>query len=174
VPKTQPLFTLNGTRAGQTTLLNWSAEQADETTPYSIERLEANGRFSTIGTAQTLQFADETPINGINIYRIRYTDAYGQTRYSEPAKLDFTENPNVYLAPNPATNVVSVDLREWNQSAVTIYMYDVRGAEVQRVRTTASDTPYLLDVNSTQTGQYMIRVQSADGRAMAKRLIVTH
>jgi hypothetical protein len=169
---TQPLFTLNGTRAGQTALLNWFTEQVDENTPYTIERLESNGRFSAIGTAENIQFSDETPVNGINIYRIRYTDAYGQTRHSDPVKLDFTENPNLYLAPNPATNVVSVDLKEWNQATVTIYVYDVRGAEVQRVRTMASDAPYLLDLNSIQTGQYMIRVQSTDGRAAAKRLII--
>jgi Secretion system C-terminal sorting domain/Polysaccharide deacetylase/PA14 domain len=168
----QPLFTLNGTRTGQTALLNWSTNQVDENTPYIVERLESNGRFSEIGTAQNIQFADETPINGINIYRIRYTDAYGQTRHSEPVQLNFTENPALYLAPNPATNEVSVDLREWNQATVTVYVYDVRGAEVQRVMTTASDTPYQLDLNRIETGQYMIRVQSADGRAAAQRLMI--
>jgi PA14 domain/Polysaccharide deacetylase/Secretion system C-terminal sorting domain len=172
-PTSQPLFTLNGTRTGQAALLNWSTNQVDENTPYTIERLEGNGRFSAIGTAENIQFADETPINGINIYRIRYTDTYGQTRHSEPVKLDFTENPKVYLAPNPARNEVSIDLREWNQAAVTVYVYDVRGAEVQRVRMTAGDTPYTLDLNSIQTGQYRIRVQSADGRAAAQRLIIT-
>jgi peptidoglycan/xylan/chitin deacetylase (PgdA/CDA1 family) len=168
----QALFTLNGTRTGQAALLNWSTSQVDENTPYTVERLEANGQFLEIGTAENIQFADVTPINGVNIYRVRYTDAYGQTRHSEPVKLDFTENPNVYLAPNPATNEVSVDLREWNQAAVTIYVYDVRGAEVQRVKTTAGDTPYTLDLSAIQTGQYMIRVQSADGRAVAKRVVV--
>jgi peptidoglycan/xylan/chitin deacetylase (PgdA/CDA1 family)/phage-related protein len=168
----QPLVILNGTRAGQTALLDWSTSQVDENTPYTVERLEANGHFSELGTGKDIQFADETPINGINIYRVRYTDAYGQTRHSEPVKLNFTQNPNVYLAPNPATNEVSVDLREWNQAAVTVYLYDVRGAEVQRVTTTASDTPYTLDLNSVQAGQYMIRVQSADGRAIATPLMV--
>jgi hypothetical protein len=88
-------------------------------------------------------------------------------------KLNFTENPNVYLAPNPATQAVSIDLREWNQAAVTIYLYDVRGAEMQRVTTVAGDTPYTLDLTAIQqTGQYMIRVQSTDGRAAAKRLMI--
>jgi Polysaccharide deacetylase/Secretion system C-terminal sorting domain/PA14 domain len=169
---TQPFVVLNGTRTGQTALLDWSTSQVDATTPYTVERLESNGRFSEIGTAKTIQFADETPINGINIYRVRYTDAYGQTRHSEPVKLNFTENPNVYLAPNPATHAVSVDLREWNQAAVTMYVYDVRGAEVQRIPTVASDAPYQLDLNGIQTGQYLIRVQSADGRAVAKRFII--
>jgi Secretion system C-terminal sorting domain len=171
-PTTQSLFTLNGSKAGQTTLLNWVTNQVDENTPYTVERLESNGRYTAIGTAQGNDFSDETPINGINIYRIRYTDSYGQTRHSEPVKLDFTENPNIYLAPNPADKVVSVDLREWNQAAVTIYVYDVRGAEVQRVMTTASDTPYTLELNAIPTGQYMIRVQSVDGRAVAKRVVV--
>jgi peptidoglycan/xylan/chitin deacetylase (PgdA/CDA1 family) len=171
--RTQGLVTLNGTRTGQTALLNWSASQVEETTPYIIERLETNGRFSEIGTAQSVEFADATPLNGINIYRVRYTDAYGQTRHSEPVKLNFTENPNVYLAPNPATQAVSIDLREWNQAAVTIYLYDVRGAEMQRVTTVAGDTPYTLDLTAIQqTGQYMIRVQSTDGRAAAKRLMI--
>jgi peptidoglycan/xylan/chitin deacetylase (PgdA/CDA1 family) len=171
-PTTQPLFTLNGAKAGQTTLLNWVTNQVDENTPYTVERLESNGRYTAIGTAQGNDFSDETPINGLNIYRIRYTDSYGQTRHSEPVKLDFSENPNVYLAPNPADKVVSVDLREWNQAAVTIYVYDVRGAEVQRVMTTASDTPYSLELNAIPTGQYMIRVQSVDGRAATKRVVV--
>jgi hypothetical protein len=146
----------------------------DENTPYSVERLEANGRYMEIGTAQGNDFADETPINGINIYRIRYTDSYGQTRHSEPVKINFTENPNVYLAPNPADKMVSVDLREWNQAAVTLYIYDVRGAEIERVQTTASDIPYLLDLSKIpQTGQYMVRVQGADGRAASKLLLIT-
>jgi hypothetical protein len=89
-------------------------------------------------------------------------------------KINFTENPNVYLAPNPAENVVAVDLREWNQAEVTLYIYDVRGAEMERVQTVASDVPYSLDLSKIlQTGQYMIRVQGADGRAASKRLFVT-
>jgi hypothetical protein len=172
-PTTQPLFTLNGTKAGQTTLLNWATNQVDENTPYTVERLEGNGRYAAIGTAQGNDFSDATPINGINIYRVRYTDAYGQVRHSEPVKLNFTEKPDMYLAPNPATNAVSVDLREWNHAEVTLYVYDVRGVEVQRVLTTASDTPYTLDLNNIQTGQYMIRVQSADGRAAVKPFTVT-
>jgi peptidoglycan/xylan/chitin deacetylase (PgdA/CDA1 family) len=172
-PTVQPRLTLNGARTGQAALLNWATQQVDEKTPYTVERLEANGRYSTIGTARSHDFSDETPMNGVNIYRIRYTDAYGQTRHSEPVKINFTENPNVYLAPNPATQAVSIDLREWNQAAVTIYLYDVRGAEMQRVTTVAGDAPYTLDLTKIQqTGQYMIRVQSADGRAVAKRLMI--
>jgi hypothetical protein len=170
---TQPRLTLNGARTGQTTLLNWATHQVDENTPYTVERLEGNGRYTAIGTAQGNGFSDETPINGINIYRIQYTDSYGQTRHSEPVKINFTENPNVYLAPNPADKMVSVDLREWNQAAVTLYIYDVRGAELERVQTTASDVPYSLDLSKIpQTGQYMIRVQGADGRAASKRLLI--
>jgi PA14 domain/Secretion system C-terminal sorting domain/Polysaccharide deacetylase len=172
-PTTLPRFTLNGARAGQTTLLNWATNQVDENTPYTVERLEGNGRYTAIGTAQGNGFSDETPINGINIYRIQYTDSYGQTRHSEPVKINFTENPNVYLAPNPADKMVSVDLREWNQAAVTLYIYDVLGAELERVQTTASDVPYSLDLSKIpQTGQYMVRVQGADGRAASKRLLI--
>jgi hypothetical protein len=163
---TLPRLTLNGARAGQTTLLNWATNQVDENTPYTVERLEGNGRYAAIGTAQGNGFADETPINGINIYRIRYTDSYGQTRHSEP--------PNLSLFPNPAIEEISVDLREWNQSAVTLYLYDVRGVEIERVQTTASDVPYRLDLRKVPvTGQYMLRVQGADGRAASERLLIT-
>jgi hypothetical protein len=170
---TESRVTLNGTRTGQTTLLNWSKSQMGENTNYTIERLEPNGRFLKIGTARSVQFMDESPINGVNIYRVRYTDDYGQTRHSEPVQLNFTANPNVYLAPNPATQVVSVNLREWNQAEATIYVYDVRGAEVQRVVTTASEMPYSLDLNNIrQTGQYVVRVQGADGRSATKTLLI--
>jgi Polysaccharide deacetylase/PA14 domain/Secretion system C-terminal sorting domain len=172
-PSSLAKVTLNGARTGQTALLSWSKSQVDENTDYSVERLESNGRFSEIGTAKNIQFTDETPINGVNVYRVRYTDTYGQTRHSEAVQLNFTENPNLYLFPNPATQVVSVDLREWNQAAVTLYIYDVRGAEVQRILTTASDTPYALDLSAIQqTGQYLVRVQGADGRSAAQRVLI--
>jgi hypothetical protein len=171
---TQPLVRLNGTRAGETVLLNWASQQADENQPYAIERLESNGRYVEIGTSQNTDFQDNTPVNGINIYRLRYKDAYGQMRHSAPVKLNFVENPNLYVSPNPAQNQVSIDLREWNQSAVTVYLYDVRGAEVQRVQTTASDAPYLLDLSAIQqTGQYMLRVQGTNGQSASKRLLIT-
>ncbi|MEN9610771.1 MAG: hypothetical protein RLZZ628_1585 [Bacteroidota bacterium] len=174
VQQPQAKVTLNGTRTGQTALLDWSKSQMGENTDYSVERLEPNGRFSEIGTAQNIQFTDESPINGVNIYRVRYTDAYGQTQHSEPVQLNFTEKPSVYLSPNPAQQVVAVDLREWNQATVTLYIYDVRGAEMQRVVTTASDTPYLLDLSQIpQTGQYMVRVQGVEGRSATQRLLVT-
>ncbi|MEY4934068.1 MAG: hypothetical protein RIS64_427 [Bacteroidota bacterium] len=173
-PTTQPRLTLNGARAGQTTLLNWATSQVDANTPYTVERLEGNGRYVAIGTAKGNGFSDETPINGINIYRIRYTDSYGQTRHSEPVKINFIENPNIYLFPNPTYKEIFVDLREWNQAAVTLYLYDVLGAEIERVQTTASEVPYRLDLNKVvQAGQYMLRVQGADGRAVSKRLLIT-
>jgi hypothetical protein len=171
---TQPRLTLNAARTGQTTLLNWATSQVDENTPYTVERLEGNGRYTAIGTAQGNGFSDETPINGINIYRIRYTDSYGQTRHSEPVKINFIENPNIYLFPNPTYKELFVDLREWNQASVTLYLYDVLGAEIERVQTTASDEPYRLDVSKVpQAGQYMLRVQGADGRATSKRVLIT-
>jgi hypothetical protein len=55
-----------------------------------------------------------------------------------------------------------------------LYLYDVLGAEIERVQTTASEVPYRLDLNKVvQAGQYMLRVQGADGRAVSKRLLIT-
>jgi hypothetical protein len=76
---------------------------------------------------------------------------------------------NVY--PNPATDVVNIDLGiDYNQP-LTIAIYDIQGKVVASTETNANGGTVRMDVSAIATGNYVVRV-TGEGVSQAERLII--
>lgn len=87
-------------RSGHVSLLQWETSSEQNNDYFKVERLNENGVFVTIGTvdgngttSQTsnYSFTDESPLPGMNYYRLRQTDFNGDYVYSPIRSVEFTE-----------------------------------------------------------------------------------
>jgi len=164
------LLAFNATKAATGASVNvaWSTQNEGNYTYFTVERSVDNGTtFTAIGnTSATGQGAytipDNTPINGMNLYRLKQIDIYDSVTYSKVVEVlysnqagSLTGNLNVY--PNPAVNTLNLVMTKPSDAAnYDITIANAAGVTVKHVTTS---TPYWQDsVSNLVPGTYMIRV----------------
>lgn len=146
-------------------LLKWSTASEKNNNYFSIEKSyngidffkigEISGAgYSNIITHYT--FIDETPIYGLNYYRLKQTDFDGQFSYSETEVVPYlNENLSISCYPVPFKNEIYLNGTEENGIAI---FYDMRGEEIKRQTTTTRVTK--ITTEDIPTGSYLIRYVS--------------
>ena len=143
-------FTSNGTaRSDENILVIHSAEIANVYYQEWLARYDENG--------------------GVNVAtvpadcKIDTTSAFG-----EPEPLA------VSLYPNPARNMVVLDLPEAASGSLQLMLSDASGRVVLQRQLPAAAQRHGFDVQALPAGLYLVRVQDAEGRAFTGRLAVSH
>jgi hypothetical protein len=83
-------------------------------------------------------------------------------------------NPSVRLFPNPAAEVLNIELSGLKQGSIyTIAVFDMLGTETIRYIEKPVSINYLgkIDISSLKKGMYIIRIQSQEGFAYVRRFI---
>ena len=133
-------------QGGEAQLL-WNTHQTSNASHFEIERSH-NGRDfsfkgkvtaptnSTVNTNYT--YWDKNPLAGKNYYRLKLVDLDGKSLYSETRVLEFggVAEPRVY--PNPAKNIVFVDLAKHTDNASAVQLTDLAGRVVLHKKVSAS------------------------------------
>ena len=115
------------TKDGAKTNLQWETTKEKNLSFYGIERSGDGISFSSIGTEtpratsqseiMTYKFTDESPLSGVNFYRILAKDVNGDLNYSKVVSVAFPNEEAVFkVFPNPATTRSSINiLTSWNK-----------------------------------------------------------
>jgi Secretion system C-terminal sorting domain len=144
--------------------LNWHVEQEVDTRLYEIEKSTNGTSFSKIAQQASLQKDkwiytdyDASPVSGWNYYRLRITDKLNKQTYSGVAKVYFDKNvPVVKLFPNPATDVVNIQLPGAYAGKVTLQLYSSSGALISSNK--PSSATVQLNVRQLAAGSYFVQV----------------
>ncbi len=144
--------------------LNWHVEQEVDTRMYEVEKSVNGTSFSKISQQTSLQKNawiytdyDVSPVSGWNYYRLRITDKLNKQTYSGVAKVYFDKNvPVVKLFPNPATEVVNIQLPGAYAGKVTLQLYSSTGALISSTRPSSSTVQ--LNVQQLASGSYFVQV----------------
>lgn len=125
---------------------------------FTIER-SCNGKeFETVAVIKQadgqlkLEWVDEQPSRGKNLYRIRSTYSSGQHRYSKPVSAFVGGNVAVRFYPNPVDNMLIVR----SEQVVDVAIVDGNGKF--RVSQNQVSGLQLLNVSSLEKGVYIIRI----------------
>ena len=118
---------------------------------------------------------DKTPNEGDNSYRITLTHNNGSTKVSDIKTVEFKGLYSVRLFPNPANDVLTLDLSNYRNQNVEIYLFNYFGhlAFVKKIDK-VSDALLDIPVSNIQTGNYRVRVQSKNRRAVTQSVIIAH
>jgi hypothetical protein len=95
-----------------------------------------------------------------------------QTRFVTVLALDEFENGSFVFYPNPASDFVTITLKDSTNSLSILTVYDVMGKMILQKKTIGTITSYTIDLSSVNPGIYFIEVQTENNTKVVKKLLV--
>ncbi|MCA0228885.1 MAG: hypothetical protein LCH91_00380 [Bacteroidetes bacterium] len=136
--------------------LNWGTAWERNSSHFDIQRSADLKEFVTIGrtpsrgdhlTQTTYQFADLTPLVGINYYRLRQTDLDGSTEFSKIIAVKIEpEQPQIWVFENP-TSAQSIRIRLHKLHPTDLKLVSMLGQEIPFGWVSTGFDEYILKTN---------------------------
>jgi len=160
--------------------LNWANNTGDKNDYFVVEHSTNGVDFEAIteeASASDVELTfynvtDDSPAIGENFYRIQLIFNDGTNRYTEIKEVTWNELTDFELYPNPAANVVNINLAEVAGQDVEIRTIDQLGRTVSVEQTQATVTPHQLNVSDLKNGRYMVLVIADGKKPVAKQLVI--
>jgi hypothetical protein len=95
-----------------------------------------------------------------------------QTQFVTVLSLDEFENGSFVFYPNPASDFVTISLKDSTNSISTISVYDVLGKMILQKTANDAVTTDTVDLSSVNPGIYFIEVQTENNVKVVKKLLV--
>ena len=148
----------------------YEIEKADET--HDFQQLTVvNGNSTDV--LRTFSYTDENLVDGDNYYRLKSIAADGSVKTSEVVKLRYSQPENYTLSPNPASDVLDIDLSDIQGKAVELTLVSTLGKIIRSEKIESVDkTHHKMSLENIGNGQYFIKIQAADKRMVIKKLVV--
>lgn len=174
------LLSFNATRNNQTTILTWETASEENNAYFNIQHSTDGTNFETIGqvegsgtsyTAQTYNFVDENPSNGLNYYRLQQMDFDGKFEYHRVLSVLITNKQNdVAIVPTLVNNQFEIVLSETVNVTTEIEIYNINGQVIKSESINIDGNRKMIDVSSFNAGSYFIRL-NINNSIVTKRFI---
>lgn len=162
--------------------LNWVTASEKAVSVFIIERSADGLQFSPIGRQKALgstkyntsyTFKDESPLNGVNYYRLKQQDMDGKYRYSATVSVLLEQSADFKLFPNPLMDgsklYLTVNRALSANAEVTVY--DMIG-KVVHVQSCVANAGEPMEINaSLGRGVYLVSV-SAGETSFCQKLVI--
>ena len=158
--------------------VTWDTKYEENYTNFTVEKSTDGGKtFNTLGGvaatgAGNYGITDQSPVLGMNLYRLKQEDINGQITYSAIVPVGFSglsgslAKNGVNIFPNPATGVVNMAVLN-NFSASASYNFMITNATGKTLKQGASALPYWqYDVTNWQPGTYFVKIFDAKTQAL--------
>ena len=154
---------------GNKVRLNWEAANEQETQRYEIEKSLNAVNFSYLGAVNSRQQAqsayvdfDNNPALGWNYYRLKMIEKSGSFAYSPVRPVKFTKGlEQVKVFPNPATDMLNVQLPSSYLNTVTMQLFGADGKIMSTFKPTVNNIK--INVSPLAGGSYYILVLKENG-----------
>jgi hypothetical protein len=137
----------------------------------SPEVIASAGEHFDNGTTQLSWTLGEVVIdtydNGTNIL----TQGFHQTQLTVTSIEETLTDIRLNMYPNPTSEFLNIDLGN-NESDIDLQLFDMSGKLVHSDKIEARQAQYVLPMNEVATGNYMVRMQSVDGKFNTTRKVV--
>ena len=141
--------------------IQWTTASEENNAYFEVQRAGADMRFETIASLEgqvnstvlnTYQYADITPFEGMNYYRLVQVDLDGTTTVLPTRALDFTGKDNIICYPNPASDVLNI------QGVKAGANYSILNVTGLVLKTGLMSTDQIT-IDELPAGMYMLQVQ---------------
>lgn len=177
---TNDVLDINAAAELSRTRLEWLNNTGYKNDFFTLEKLNNLGNFEAVEvinnkysseTNEHYVAYDNAPNEGDNAYRIKVTYVDGATKFSDIKTVNYKGLEGLRLFPNPATDVLSLDLTTYKGKAVSVYLYNQFGQQVLTHQVEKSNGETVnLDVSEQQAGNYLIRVTSKGRKDVVKQV----
>ncbi|MBC7913155.1 MAG: T9SS type A sorting domain-containing protein [Pyrinomonadaceae bacterium] len=153
--------------------LTWSVTAAANTAKFEVERSIDGNTFANLGSVNylalndTYTFFDTKPFIGTNYYRVKQINNNGNMVLSQSAFLEYSlgnidsKKQAFSLYPNPAIDIVNVNLNTHHNSPLVLTIHDLQGKELIR-KAIEKDAAIQANVSVLISGLYVLKLH-ADG-----------
>lgn len=151
--------------------LNWAVSDNSQGRSFVIERSTDSKTFTTIGTvsfaggSKQYSFRDNQP-GEMNYYRLRITDADGNSKYSPSVTLaSLKEGETVRIYPTVARDRslhIAVNAREFS-----VAVYNMAGKVVLSHNINQAGNDFILNMPQLASGNYIIQVKGISNQAIS-------
>lgn len=169
VPLPLKLIRFSGRKVAGGVALEWTTAAEDRTGYFDVERSGSGKFFDAIGRVKAAggienhyEATDNAPAQGMNLYRLKMTDADGSYTYSPVVSL-FGDATGTTVYPNPAGGALYVSSTE-EQAAV---ISNIAGQVVQTGKVSKGTT--VLDIRMLPDGVYYLQLGSQHIRFIKAR-----
>lgn len=132
-------------------------QRADDHNSFSTIKNLSNTWSSIIGKHE---YADETPLNGSNLYRLEIVDRKGEKSYSNIVKLN-NSKAKFSVYPNPCTNNINLVLPKGD---FVVQLYDQTGRQIElRNAVSLAAQSINIDMKKYATGLYSLIIYTKKG-----------
>lgn len=166
-------------------LLSWKATCTSSSVIFEIQRSTDGQHFTTINSIAASQarcsepfgYTDDKPVNGINYYRIKMTDADSKATYSSIISLVLKlKGADVLgISPNPVTRgadaLLKLNAFEKTQSNILVTDFTGRVLRTQPVQLVPGINQVTINTHSLASGIYHVTVFTAGEPAKTVRLV---
>jgi hypothetical protein len=163
--------------------LHWFNNTGYKNDYFEVEKQNpTTGSFEKIATLNSensdrvanYNATDDNPTEGVNTYRIAAIGMDGKRQVSNIQNVKYAKTIDFGIFPNPTTDFIEVDLKQYIGQAATLYIYNQFGKVVKTEQiATATALPVRLDMSAETAGQYLVRVMSKGKRDAVKKFILT-
>ena len=172
-----------GSNQGFRNYLTWKAVCIATNEAFNIERSTDNIVFKSLSNItsgssrcqQPFDYTDESPINGINYYRIRMTDMNDKTSYSNIIALQNIKSnfEIISLSPNPVTGNGILNIHSTHPQQITIRIIDATGQSISLIskQVTAGSSQVVLKLGNLASGLYTLIINTSEGEKKTMRFI---
>ncbi len=174
LPITLISFKANITESQQT-ILKWATASEKDNDYFEIERsknaldFESVGKIKGRGTVELRNdytFTDESPLKGINYYRLKQVDFDGQFSYTRAESVIRDGDGNISLFPNPTANILRINFEDTDQIE-NATIYNLMG----RVVKTISGNQSKYEISELPQGKYILQIGLSDGRIIRNSFV---
>jgi hypothetical protein len=168
------LLRFSARRVGDAIVLEWET-LSELNNDYMAAERSADGRvFVEIGRVpgagttnepRVYTFIDETPLRGLNYYRLRQVDYDGAASYSDIVAVAFDSEaaPVFFVFPSPTAGPLQVRLAEGVPEESRLVLFDLAGRVVRAIPVGADAAALELELGDLPPGIYVLQWQRRRG-----------
>ena len=161
-------------KVGDVSELSWLTASETNNDFFAIERSVDGVNFEEIGTVDGngtttstsyYSFTDQSPVEGVNYYRLRQVDYDGSYEYSDIKWVEFSGSEGaISVFPNPFKNEIQVNMEVAEAGQVELRLTDVVGRVIysEVLNVTAGGTTVKIELDDRLSkGVYLLDVNGA-------------
>lgn len=144
--------------------LSWTTSQEANSSLFVIERSADGANWTAIGSQAAAgtstkpldyNFYDNSPLNGINYYRLKEVDIDGKFTYSDTRSVLFANRLQLSVSPNPAHDFINIYVSNTTNETYHIQLTDTNGKLLKKID--SNEQHLLISTSNFAKGVYFIK-----------------
>lgn len=172
------LVDFSAAREGNVTTLIWSTSEESNSDYFDVQRSGDGKVWEKLKTVAAkgessveahYSAVDDSPMGGINFYRLKMVDKDGTFAFSKIRNVEFDLKTGYTLFPNPVSDKLNFKSTEdWN-SVASIKIYNAQGVEVY---TSPSVPVKEVDVKNLPSGTYVVKLSRKSQHSRSYKVVI--